>query len=109
MSVDYRSFDPDESARHVMKMFFDLFESIGSSHGLFRHLAEHNIRLPFRENRRDASGPIDWRVPALSTVYELLKHPLYAGAYGYGRPKRYTDKAGKRRGKNTFRRISGRC
>jgi len=70
--------DPDESARHVMKTFFDLFESLGSSCALFHHLAEHQIRLPFR----DRSGPIDWRLPAKSTVYELLKHPLYAGAYG---------------------------
>ena len=84
--------DPDESARHVMKMFFDLFESIGSSHGLFSYLAEHNIRLPFRENRRDVSGPIDWRLPAIDTVYGILKHPLYAGAYGYGRRNRYRDK-----------------
>ena len=39
--------DPDESARHVMKIFFDLFESLGSSHALFHHLAQNNIRLPF--------------------------------------------------------------
>lgn len=91
--------DPDESARHVMQMFFDLFASVGSSHGLFFHLAEHNIRLPFRENRRASSGPIDWRLPALTTVYEILKHPLYAGAYGYGRRNRYTNKRGKRAGR----------
>jgi DNA invertase Pin-like site-specific DNA recombinase len=90
--------DPDESARHVMKMFFDLFESIGSSHGLFFHLADHNIKLPFRENRRDLSAPIDWRVPAMTTVYEILRHPLHAGAYGYGRRKQYRDKRGKRIG-----------
>jgi DNA invertase Pin-like site-specific DNA recombinase len=92
-------FDLDESARHVMKMFFELFESIGSSHGLFCHLVEHNIRLPFRENRREPSGPIAWRLPALDTVYGILKHPLYAGAYGYGRRKRYKDNRGKRAGR----------
>jgi DNA invertase Pin-like site-specific DNA recombinase len=91
-------FDPDESARHVMKMFFELFESIGSSHGLFCHLAEHQIKLPFRANRRDPTAPIDWRVPAMDTVYGILKHPLYAGAYGYRRRKRYSDKSGKRKG-----------
>jgi DNA invertase Pin-like site-specific DNA recombinase len=91
--------DPDESARHVMTMFFEWFETRGSSHALFHHLARHNIRLPFRANRRDAGGNIDWRLPGKTTVYELLKHPLYAGAYGYGRRKRYKQKNGKKSGK----------
>jgi DNA invertase Pin-like site-specific DNA recombinase len=91
--------DPDESARHVMKLFFELFETLGSSHALFHHLAKHDIKLPFRENRRDPAGCIDWRLPAKTTVYGLLKHPLYAGAYGYGRRKNYQQKQGKRSGK----------
>jgi DNA invertase Pin-like site-specific DNA recombinase len=77
--------DPDESARHVMKLFFELFQSLGSSHGLFHYLSEHNIPLPFRGNRRDVSSPIDWRLASKTTVYALLKHPLYAGAFGYRR------------------------
>ncbi len=91
--------DPDESARHVMTMFFELFQTLGSSHALFHHLARHHIRLPFRENRRDHTGGIDWRLPAKTTVYELLKHPLYAGAYGYGLRKRYKQKNGKKPGR----------
>lgn len=96
---DLPQLDPDESARHVMTMFFHLFESLGSSHALFHHLAEHNIRLPFRQDRRDRSSPIDWRLAAKTTVYELLKHPLYAGAYGYARRKSYRQKNGKKQGK----------
>lgn len=87
--------DPDESARHVMTMFFEWFETLGSSHALFHHLVQHNIRLPFRANRRDAGGNIDWRLPGKTTVYGLLKNPLYAGAYGYGRHKHYAAKNGK--------------
>ncbi len=87
--------DADESARHAMTMFFELFQTLGSSHALFHHLAEQNIRLPFRENRRDVGGNIDWRLPAKTTVYQLLRHPLYAGAYGYGRRKRYGQKYAK--------------
>ena len=90
--------DPDESARHVMKTFFQRFEQLGSSHALFHHLAEQDIKLPFRENKRDPAGPIDWRLPAKTTVYELLIHPLHAGAYGYGRRQRYGQKNGMKRG-----------
>ena len=81
--------DPDESARHVVRMFFELFTKLGSSNKLFHHLAEHQVKLPFRS----ADGRvIQWRVPAKTTVYAMLKHPLYAGAYGYGRRKNYKRK-----------------
>ena len=92
-------FDPDESARHVMKFFFELFDRLGSSHGLFHYLVEHNILLPFRENRRDLSGTIDWRLPSKTTVYGLLKNPLYAGAFGYRRYKRYGQKSKEKGGR----------
>ena len=91
--------DPDESARHVMTMFFELFETLGSSNALFHYLARHNIRLPFREKRRGHTGSIDWRLPGKTTVYELLRHPLYAGAYGYGRRASYKHKTGNTPGK----------
>ena len=63
--------------------------------GLFHYLAKHAIKLPFRDSR---GGPISWRLAAKTTVYELLKHPLYAGAYGYGRKKRYDAKTAPRAG-----------
>jgi DNA invertase Pin-like site-specific DNA recombinase len=81
--------DPDESARHVMQMFFRQFEILGSSNALFQYLAEHQICLPFRERKGGLISEIDWRVATKTTVYELLKHPLYAGTYGYGRKKKY--------------------
>ncbi|MEJ7589993.1 MAG: recombinase family protein [Planctomycetaceae bacterium] len=87
--------DPDVSAQHAMRLFFDMFESQGSSHALFQHLAAHDIKLPFRTR----GGPIDWRLAAKTTVYELLKHPLYAGAYGYGKRKNYSSKDAEKRGK----------
>ena len=74
----------------MMQQFFQLFETLGSATGLFKYLSRHNIRRPFR----DAIGQIDWRIASKTTVYAMLKHPLYAGAFGYGRTKRY---GGKRR------------
>jgi DNA invertase Pin-like site-specific DNA recombinase len=77
--------DPDESAREAIHTFFRRFEQVGSANGLFHHLNEHGIRLPFR----DAAGQLTWHLASKSAVGELIKHPLYAGAYGYGRKKRY--------------------
>jgi len=80
--------DPDVSARHVMRMFFDLFESLGSGNGLFHHLVAHNITLPFR----DFSGRLNWHFPGYTTIGEILRNPLYAGAYGYARKTNYSKR-----------------
>lgn len=87
--------DPDESARHVMETFFRLFESLGSAHALFHYFSEHQLKLPYRCG---SDQKIDWRIPSKTHVYEILKNPLYAGAYSYGKRKNY-KKAGKTRQK----------
>jgi DNA invertase Pin-like site-specific DNA recombinase len=91
--------DPDESARHAMSTFFRLFDSLGSGSKLFHHLARNQIKLPFRDGTANSPGhdsAIDWRIPSKATVLELLKNPLYAGAYSYGRRKNYRNKHGRR-------------
>ncbi len=84
--------DPDESARRVMQLFFRQFEIVGSASSLFRYLSEHQIQLPFRRHKDRINDPIDWRFAAKSTVYEILKHPVYGGTYSYGRKKNYGTK-----------------
>ena len=78
--------DPDQSAQLVMKSFFELFDRLGSSHALFHHCATHQIKLPYHELNE---SEINWRVPSKAHVYEILKHPLYAGTYAYGKRKNY--------------------
>ena len=79
-------FDPDESARYAIETFFRLFESLGSAHALFLYSAEHQFKLPYRSG---IDQKIDWRVPSKTYVYEIIKNPLYAGTYSYGKRKNY--------------------
>jgi DNA invertase Pin-like site-specific DNA recombinase len=88
-AVDY---DPDEQARAVMHLVFDKFAELGSIYGVFQWLIRHDIRLPIRPHRGAQQGQLEWHRPAISTLAQVLRHPLYAGAYAYGRrpmdPKR---------------------
>lgn len=98
--------DPDESARHAVQTFFELFLQLGSSNKLFHYLAKHQVKLPFRKSTQGAAlSEIQWRLPAKTTVYSMLKHPLYAGAYGYGRRKNYKRKDLQNTGKNVGRKF----
>ena len=78
-------FDPDEQVQTVVRLLFTLFEELGTLGGLLRYLARHDIRLGVRVREGPGKGQLVWRRPNRATLQNLLKHPLYAGAYVYGR------------------------
>ena len=79
------AFDPDEQARSVLKIVFDKFDEIGSIYGLMHDLVRNRIALPVRVRSGAKKGELDWRRPSIPTLCQLLHHPIYAGAYAYGR------------------------
>lgn len=63
------------------------FEELGTLGGVLRYLARNDIRIGVRVREGPAAGKgqLVWRRPNRMTLQNLLKHPLYAGAYAYGR------------------------
>jgi DNA invertase Pin-like site-specific DNA recombinase len=96
-------FDPDEQARSVIHLLFEKFEELETSRALFRWLVHNGIDLPVRPRTGPRAGQLQWRRPSSSALLSILHHPMYAGAYAYGRrptdPKR-SHATGKRRVKN---------
>ena len=86
------AFDPDEQVRDVVRLTFDKFAELQSIYGLFHWLIRNDIHLPVRARSGAKKGQLDWRRPSISTLAQMLRHPIYAGAYSYGRrptdPKR---------------------
>jgi hypothetical protein len=79
------AFDPDAQARTVMQIVFDKFDEIGTIYGLMHDLVRNRIALPVRLRTGPKKGELEWRRPSLPTLCQLLHHPIYAGAYVYGR------------------------
>ena len=73
-------FDPDEQVRAVGRLLFDKFDELGTVHAVFHYLLEHNIRLGSRRRCGPQRGELHWRRPSLSTLFNILHHPYYAGA-----------------------------
>jgi DNA invertase Pin-like site-specific DNA recombinase len=84
--------DPDEQVQAVVHLIFDKFAELGSGRAVLRYLVQAGIRLGIRPHDGPNRGQVEWRPPCPSTVYSILEHPFYAGAYAYGRhpvdPKR---------------------
>src|SRR6516162_6825864 len=77
--------DPDEQARHVVRLIFDTFARLGTLNGVLRYLVEHQVQLPVRVHGGPAKGEIEWRRPTRETLQIMLHNPVYAGYYAYGR------------------------
>ena len=97
------SLDPDEGVQTVVKLIFRKFEELGTLHALLRYLDKHGIQLGVRIREGEGKGELVWRRPNRMTLQTLLKNPIYAGAYAYGR--RQVDARKKQPGRPTTGRV----
>src|SRR5687767_11840325 len=98
--------DPDEQVQHVLRLVFRKFAELGTVNALLQYLVAHRIQLGMREHGGPTRGEVVWRRPSRATLQNLLKHPLYAGAYVYGR--RPVDPRRQRAGRpDTGRTVAG--
>jgi DNA invertase Pin-like site-specific DNA recombinase/ribosomal protein S27AE len=96
--------DPDEQAQSVVRMVFSEFRRHGTIYGLVRYLNRHEIRVPVRAITGPERGKIQWRRANRNTLREMLRHPIYAGAYRYG--YRHYDPRRKKSGRPKSGRVT---
>src|SRR5205085_9231132 len=87
--------DPDEEVRGTVSHVFELFDRLGSARAVTKALLDQRVSLGVRLVSGPQRGQIEWRPAALSTVSKMLKHPLYAGIYTFGRTQADPRKRGK--------------
>ena len=78
------AFDPDEQVRSMVRLVFEKFEHIGSVHGVFQYMRKNSLKLGFRIHKGPRKGELEWRLPTPARFGNILRHPIYAGAYAYG-------------------------
>jgi hypothetical protein len=76
--------DPDERVAGAIRIVLDKFRELGSVRQVMLWAQDAGIKLPV--TRRSAIGcKIEWRRAAYHSVLQILRHPIYAGAYVFGR------------------------
>ncbi len=76
--------DPDERIAETIRLLFRKFQELGSARQVFLWSTESGLKLPVLR-QSSAGSRIEWREPAYHTVRQILQHPMYAGAYVFGR------------------------
>ena len=84
---DQVAFDPDEQAQAVVRLIFEKFQERGTLNATLQYLVEHHIEMGVRVLSGECKGDLEWRRPNRMTLHNMLKNPMYAGAYAYGRRK----------------------
>jgi DNA invertase Pin-like site-specific DNA recombinase len=77
--------DPDEQVRSVMALVFAKFSELGSVPKVNAYFAANGLQLGVRVYKGPDKGQLRWRPATRRALYEILRHPSYAGAYVYGR------------------------
>lgn len=95
--------DPDEQVQAVIRLIFRKFSELGTVNALLRYLVAQQVELGMREHHGPARGEVVWHRPNRPTLQNILHHPIYAGAYVYGR--RSVDARRKRPGRPDSGRV----
>jgi excisionase family DNA binding protein len=78
--------DADERVRAAIDLVFRKFAELASARRLYFWLCQQQIKLPAISGAGSAQR-IVWQQPRYHALLSILKNPLYAGAYAYGRSK----------------------
>src|SRR5882672_5065168 len=78
--------DPDTRVRATIDLIFRKFAEFGSVRQVYFWLDQQQIQLPIVRGQEDACE-IFWQPARYHAVHSVLKNPIYAGAYAYGRSK----------------------
>ncbi len=77
--------DPDEQVQTVVRLIFAKFAELGTLYAVLRWLVDHDVELGIRLRSGPDKGELVWRRPNRMTLQNILRSPVYAGIYAYGR------------------------
>jgi DNA invertase Pin-like site-specific DNA recombinase len=73
----------DRRIQQAMRMVFDKFDELGSVRQVLLWLGDEKLTLP--TPGFSGTGEVRWCAPTYRLVLSIMRSPLYAGAYAYGR------------------------
>lgn len=78
--------DPDRRIREAIALVFRTFRELGSIRQVLIWLRQERIELPSVQYGPEGRHVV-WRLPGYQILNKMLRNPIYAGAYAYGRTK----------------------
>ena len=67
--------------QEAIRLVFRKFQEVGTVRQTLLWFLEEGLQLPVRQSESETV----WKRPTYATVYRILTHPAYGGAYAYGK------------------------
>lgn len=83
---DRLELDPDRRIRAAIGLVFRQFGELGSIRQVLIWLRQERIELPSVQYGPEGRHVV-WKLPGYHALNKMLRNPIYAGAYAYGRTK----------------------
>jgi DNA invertase Pin-like site-specific DNA recombinase len=81
--------DPDEHVVETIRLVLRKFGELGSARQILLWANQSELKLPVVV-RNLTICRIEWQAPAYHTVLQIIRNPIYAGAYAFGRTTQRT-------------------
>lgn len=88
-TCDQIVFNPDQRIQRAVHRMFEQFDRCTSVRQLAMWYRDNQELFPVKHIGKDMK--IRWEIPASKTLYNHLRHPIFAGAYVWGRRFTYID------------------
>src|SRR4029077_2285088 len=80
--------DPDQRVQQAPSLAFSKLTELGSARQVLLWFRREGLALPRRSP--DQPGPTIWAPGVYSALLNLLRNPIYGGAYAFGKTKSKT-------------------
>jgi DNA invertase Pin-like site-specific DNA recombinase len=96
----------DEKVQHAIRTVFSKFDELGTARQVFLWWLDNGLKFPVRRCT-PRIHPVIWAPVKYQHILSILNHPIYAGAYAFGRSQtvREIDPDDPRRLKVRIRRV----
>jgi len=87
--------DPDRRVQEAIELVFAKLEECGSARQVLLWFRNEKVSLPtmiYGESGRE----LIWKLPVYNTILRILRNPMYAGAYAFGKTEARTRVVGGR-------------
>ena len=77
--------DPDEAVQRAVRLVFERYEVEPSAWAVVRWARRTGLLFPTRHWHAGGTTDITWRPLGINRLHDMLRNPVYAGVYAYGR------------------------
>jgi len=76
--------DPDKHVQEAMSLVFRKLTELGSARQVVMWFRREEVKLP-KVFYGDEGRYLRWELPTYTTILQILRNPIYGGAYAFGR------------------------